>query len=241
MEWRFRKAKTGKTNIVTSRKDPLWHQCECVEFRVFQDCNYIDPTGRQRLDDFDQYQSSIFVAAGDMSCGVTGTMRLVFNTSSDMQQAYFPTLDRAMVIERPFHSRTHGIAPGIREKEGQILLIYRKMYEKIMGLPATQCADVATMAILPGKRDARASRAMITRSLLVGWERSIRYALGAIDTRFYIKLKQRGIPLQDLGPSIHYWGSPTTPILLDIYKIPKGWGRLLIPIMKLKGKLKGAI
>jgi len=178
--------KKGKTNIVTSRKDPLWDQCECLEFRVFQDCGYIDPAGRQRLDDFDQYQSSVFVAARDENCGVAGTMRLVFNTSSDMQQAYFPTLDRAMVIERPFYGQTHGIAPGISEKEGQPLLIYRKMYEKVMGLAATQCGDVATMTILPGKRDAWASRAMITRSLLIGWELSIRYALAAVDTRFLV-------------------------------------------------------
>jgi len=61
------------------------------------------------------------------------------------------------------------------------------------------------------------------------------YALAAIDTPFYGKLKARGLPFEALGPSVPYWGSPSTATFADAYQVLKGFGKLLIAGHVLRG------
>lgn len=233
MEWRFRKLENGCINIVKKRKHTLWDECESLEFNVFNMCNYIDPIGRNRLDDFDRYKTSVFIAAKDANYQLKGALRLIFNDSNDMQQSYFPTIDNALIVERTSLMKTNG--------KGNKLIIFRDMYEEMSNLAASECLDFATMAILPRHRDYRTSVALISRAIFEGWERSVRYGLSAVHTPLYIKFKQRGLPFRSLGPSVQYWGSPTTPGIMDMYAIPKKWRKLLIPAMWLKGMIGGKV
>ena len=221
MQWRFKKLKKGRMNIVKNNKNTLWRACESLEFNVFKACNYIDASDRKRLDDFDKYQVSIFAAAQNSSGRVTGLLRLIFNTSSDMQMSYFPTLDHAKVIEKEEYRHPGYEKRKTAQEDGKTLLIYNNAYEKLMCLTAATCMDWATMAILPENRDAITSTALLSRTILLGWERGVRYALAAIDHPLYLKFRERGLPFQAIGPSVHYWGSITTPVIMDMHRIPK--------------------
>ncbi|HCY83756.1 MAG TPA: hypothetical protein DHV36_01325 [Desulfobacteraceae bacterium] len=236
MKWRFNPPWRNETRIVASSRDPFWQRCEHLEFKVFSDCQYIQGNGLQRIHAFDRYQRSVFVASGCGQDDISGVIRLIFNNGRDMKKSYFPTLSGARLIHRSDGGR------AASENNSDRLLIYKDRYTAdLLSLPADGCVDVSTMSVLPEKRDASISRSLITRAILLAWEMSVRYALGAIDTRFLEKLLSRGLPFVPIGPSVPYWGSPTTPVLMDTYRIPKGVGRMMIQIMKFKAMIGGTI
>ena len=235
MRWQFRRPWRKGTRIVASPRERLWQKCEQLEFKIFSDCNYINDNGRNRLHEFDGFQRSVFIASGREVGTLTGTMRLVFNNGTNMEKSYFPTLANARLIGTPDDGRF-----SVEKNQNQ-LLIYEDSYARLCALPATGCVDVSTMAVLPENRDTSVSGDLISRAIFLAWEMSVRYALGAIDTRFLKKVLQRGLPFVPLGPAVHYWGSPTTPVLLDTYRVPKGVWRVMIQMMKMKGLIGGVI
>lgn len=231
MAWQFNPTDLFCIKVMSDVQDPLWQLCEQLEFNVFRECHYVAPYEQGRLDDFDRFQRSVFVASVDGKGGVTGSMRLVFHQAVDMQKTYFPTLGTAQIKKWPEREQRY------LERDLDCLILYPEMYDRVMALPASSCVDVSTMTILREQRNAKISRAIITRATFLAWEMSVRYALGAIDTLLLSKLIQRGMPFHALGPSVVYWGSPTTPVIMDTHHIPMGLWRLMIPLMRLKGKI----
>ena len=65
----------------------------------------------------------------------------------------------------------------------------------------------------------------------------VRYAFMATDTPFYKKLAKRGLPIEELGPSTMYWGSPTIATLIDSFQIPKGLQKIILPLCYIKSKI----
>ncbi|MEH0021281.1 MAG: hypothetical protein V6Z89_16625 [Desulfobacter sp.] len=243
MKWQFKREKKISTKVLNSSKSPLWNQCEELEFNVFSDCNYINLSEHKRINTFDKYQISLLIAAiRAIDRRLTGVVRVVCNINSDMQKEYFPTIDHADIIERPADSLAERyLLKQMKNRDRNKLIIFRDRYEEVMSLAASRCMDFSTFAILPEYRDAKTSNALITRTIFLSWERSVRYALTALDTQIYTKFKQRGLPVKALGPSAYYWGSPTIATLSDLYAAPKNFWKLLIPIMQLKGKIGGRV
>ena len=233
MEWQFKPLPKGKMTVVSSHIDPMWRKCEDLEFQVFSACRYIDPGGRRRLDDFDGYKRCLFIAAQDAAAQISGIIRLVFNPARSMNKGAFPTLNHARILPpgRQF--------PEDKAADGKTLFLHRKRYEWVMGLGARKIMDFATMAIDPRSRDAATSVALLSRAVFKGFERSVRYGMAAIDTPFYEKLRHRGLPFEAIGPSVHYWGSSTTPCIMDMYRVPTGIRKLIIPLMRVRGILGG--
>jgi hypothetical protein len=127
-----------------------------------------------------------------------------------------------------------GLFPTLDHAE--VLRIDPEKLARILAMNPRRFIDIATMAVSKEKRDARASKALITRIMTHVWEMPpLRYALAGIDTVFYEKLKARDLPFEDLGPSVPYWGSPTTATFIDIYRIPKGPLKLVILCYVLRG------
>jgi hypothetical protein len=92
------------------------------------------------------------------------------------------------------------------------------------------------MAIPTEARDAKVSRALIAMSMKHVWGTPpLRYALTAIDTVFYKKLKARELPFEDLGPSVPYWGSPSTATFADSYRVLRGAWKLVTACYVLRG------
>jgi hypothetical protein len=67
-----------------------------------------------------------------------------------------------------------------------------------------------------------------------------RYAIATIDSPFYEKLKQRNLPWEDLGRPVVYWGSETSPALIDGYQLFNGLGKAAIPFFRIRGMMKRA-
>ena len=102
-----------------------------------------------------------------------------------------------------------------------------------------QCVDISAMVTVPRFRtNPRVSKSIIARAMTRFWEKApVRYAFAAIDTPFYEKLKQRGLPWIDLGRSTMYWGSMTTAGMIDTFSIPKGIQKAAIFYYRTKGFL----
>ncbi|MCG8615856.1 MAG: hypothetical protein MI802_06535 [Desulfobacterales bacterium] len=237
MAWELNQLLKKGAHIITSCDDPLWGDCETLEFEVFKACNYIEHTGKYRIDDFDDYQASVFVLSKGRDLAVTGASRLVLNSSKDMQPGYFPTLACGKCLERSHRSPAY--VPGGSREGKQTLFFYPEAWENILKIPARRCLDAATMAVAPEQRDTKAWGTITSRTLTFAWEHSIRYLMLAADSRVFEKLLHRGLPFAPLGPAVEYWGSPTIPALLDTYRVPGGLARLLIPAVKLKKRIGG--
>lgn len=237
MAWELNQLLKKDAQIITSCDDPLWVGCENLEFKTFKNCNYINPTGRHRIDDFDGYQASVFVFSKGPDTSITGASRLILNSSKDMHPSYFPTLACARRLDHSTEFPAY--IPGQKSKENQTLFFYPKAYDNILKLPARRCLDAATIAIVPEKRGTKTWAKITSRTLTFAWEHSIRYLMLASDSRVFAKLIFRGLPFKPIGPVTEYWGSPTIPALLDTYNVPKGLGKILIPALKLKKIIRG--
>ncbi len=219
--WPYRGSDGIRVLTVTRRNDALYRQCESMEHRVFVESGYVEENPAGRIGEFDRYRHQAFLAAltGERArppdeWRLSGTVRMIYAPHADrMGPGLFPTLDHA-----------------------EELRIVPEKLARIMAMNPRRFVDIATMCISKEKRDARASKALITRIMTHVWEMPpLRYALAASDTAFYGKLKARDLFFEDLGPSVPYWGSPTTATFIDSYRIPKGLLKLVIPCYVLRG------
>ena len=206
---------------VTRKDDALYRRCESLEYRVFVESGYVEENRDGRIAEFDRYPHQVFLAAlmGDRRLPpeerrLSGAVRIVYAPHARrMGPGLFPTIDHA-----------------------EELRISHEKLARIMAMNPRRFIDIATMAVSQEKRDARASKALITRIMTHFWEKPpLRYALAGIDTAFYGKLKARDLPFEDLGPSIPYWGSPTTATFIDSYRIPRGLLKLVIACYIVRG------
>jgi hypothetical protein len=246
-KWIIEKAKRIKLRVVTRSDDALWRECEKLEYDVFFNCGYIPASDDQRFVRFDRYDNMEFMAAfvienGKSQCQkhLSGLVRVIYSSDPGKPLAeQFPTLLDAKLLDFPSHEAVNDPKLIPHSEDIQSLWLYSDQYDRIAKLDPRKCIDLATMAILPSRRDGKTSKALITGVLLRGWENPpVRYALGAMDEIFFKKANERNLPFEALGPSVMYLGSPTLPVLVDSYKIPKGFQKLLIPLYRLKGHLK---
>jgi len=194
--------------------DALWEDCLRTEYQVFVDSQYIPENPQKRLVDYDRYTHVEFLCAtvGDE---IAGTMRIIYAPDhSKMKSGLFPTVDA-------------------HEK----LRFFPGKLDDCMAMDPRQCIDIAAMVTVPKfRRNAKASKSIITRVMTRVWgQHPLRYAFAAIDTPFYEKLKRRDLPWLDLSESAMYWGSMTTAGVIDSFKIPKGWQKMVIPFFRTKG------
>jgi hypothetical protein len=212
----------GVQVLTVTRKDAALHRrCELLEYQVFVESGYVEENPEGRIAEFDRYPHQAFLAAltGDRRLPpeerrLSGAVRIVYAPEAwVMGPGLFPTLDHA-----------------------EELRIVPEKLSRIMAMNPRRFIDISTMTISKEKRDARASKALITRIMTHAWEKGkIRYALAGIDTAFYDKLKARNLPFEDIGPSVPFWGSPTTAAFIDSYRIPKGFLKLVIAYYVVRG------
>ena len=219
--WPHRGDEDMQVRTVTPAEGALYRRCEALEYAVFLAAGYVAENPAGRIDALDRYPHQAMLAAltGDRQRPgeerpLAGVMRVIHAPRArTMGPGLFPTVD---------HARELRIAP--------------EKLARVMAVDPRRCIDVATMAIAGGQRDGRASRALITEIMRDVWGRPpLRYALAAIDTPFYGKLKARGLPFEALGPSVPYWGSPSTATFADSYQVLKGFGKLVIAGHVLRG------
>jgi hypothetical protein len=197
------------------------HRCESLEYRIFLESGYVEANPAERIADFDPYASMEFLAAftGDRHLPLdrrtlSGVVRLVYAPlARRMGPGLFPTID---------HAEELGIPTGI--------------LNRILAMNPRRCFDIATMAVSREDRDGRASKALIGAILVrvLGLPR-LRHCFATIDTSFYRKLKERRLPFEDLGPSAMFMGSMSTAAMIDVFRIPRGLQKLLIPLLKIRG------
>jgi hypothetical protein len=212
-EWKNSPHGCGENGIrvvtVARHDETLYRRCGFLEYRVFVESGYVKENPETRVAALDSYPHHVFMAAlaGSRKSPpedreVTGVMRIVYAPHADkMGPGLFPTLDHAEELR---------IAP--------------EKLARIMAMDPMSFIDIATMAVPKEKRDTQSSRALITAVIQhIRMRPPLRYALAAIDTVFYGKLKSRGLPFEDLGPSVPYWGSPSTATLGDSRLLKGAW------------------
>jgi hypothetical protein len=221
--WPIKKQENIKVIIVKPKDSGLWKLCEELEYNTFRECDYVPKSPSKRIKDFDVYSPMEFLVAfvGDNKNyderRIAGVVRLVYSPhAKKMDEGLFPTIDHAKELN-----------------------IYPEKLEELMKMDPRTFIDISTMSISKDKRDAKASKALITGIMMHGWEQPrLKYALAAIDTPFYEKLKERHLPFEDIGPSTMYWGSMTTPTFINASKIPTGIEKIVIPYQKIKAYTK---
>lgn len=221
VRWPYRDGDGVQVLTVTRRDEGLYRRCESLEYRVFRESGYEEENPDGRIAKLDRYHHHLFLAAltGDGTLPhrerkLSGVMRIITAPHArKMGPGLFPTLDHA--------------------KE---LRIDPERLARIMMMDPRQFIDISTMAIPKEERGARVSRALITMSMKHVWGMPpLRHALAAIDTVFYEKLKARELPFEDLGPSVPYWGSPSTATLADSYRVLRGAWKLVTAYYVLRG------
>lgn len=219
--WPNGDAKGVQVLTVRAEAGALYRRCESLEYRVFLASGYVEENPDGRIAALDRYRHHAFLAAltGDRrrpqdEQELSGVMRIIYAPRArQMGPDLFPTLDH-----------------------GSELRIDQEKLARLMTMDPRRFIDIATMAIPKENRDARASRALITGIMRHVWGKPpLRYALAAIDTVFYGKLKARVIPFEDLGPSVPYWGSPSTATFADAYRVLRGIGKLVLAYYRVRG------
>jgi hypothetical protein len=246
-KWTFEKANRIELRVVTRADGALWRECEKLEYGVFLNCGYIQLSDDQRIEKFDRYDNMEFMAAfvienGKTQCqkNLSGLVRVVYSSDPINSLAeQFPTLLHANLLDFSSRDAPDNLRLMPPSEEIQCIWLYSDQNDRISKLDPRRCIDLATMAILPRWRDGKTSKALTTGVLLRGWEKPpIRYALGVMDESFFRKAIERNLPFEALGPSVMYEGSPTIPVLIDSYKIPKGFQKLILFLYRIKGHLK---
>jgi hypothetical protein len=219
--WPYRNGDGVQVLTVTPRDEALFRRCESLEYRVFVEAGYEEENPEGRIAKLDRYRHHLFLAAltGDGTSPhrereLSGVMRIITAPHArTMGPGLFPTLD---------HAKELRIDPD--------------RLARIMAMDPRQFIDISTMAIPTEARDARVSNALIAMSMKHVWGMPpLRYALTAIDTVFYRKLKERELPFEDLGPSVPYWGSPSTATFADSYRVLRGGWKLVAACYVIRG------
>lgn len=236
---------------VIKRSDVLlWNCCENFEYTVFCECGYISESGNKRIDDFDCYGKMEFLAAFTPGSTSThkeskplGIMRLVYaSNAGSMKKDSFPTLRHSRKLDYSSYDAMVDLSLIPPFEDNETLWLYADKYDDVKKINPSRCVDLATIAVSEEGRNQKASIAIITRMITRIWEQPpIRYAFVAMDTEVYNKWKVRNVPHgvhTPLGPSAQYWGSSTTPILMDSFLYPRGIQKIIILLFRLKGYFK---
>lgn len=236
---------------VIERSDALlWNCCEEIEYTIFFECGYLCESENKRINDYDCYEKMEFIAAFTPDSKVEfeerkplGIMRLVYASNGNvMKKDVFPTLQHSKRLD--YSSNEAILDPSLIPpfEDNKTLWLYSDKYDEAMRINPLRCVDLATIAVSEEGRNLKASIAIIRRMITRIWEQHpIRYAFVAMDTEVYDKWKVRDVPHgvhTPLGPSVQYWGSPTTPILMDSFLYPRGIQKIVILLYRLKGFLK---
>jgi hypothetical protein len=212
-----------KTRIVTPHDKELWNKCERLEYSVFQECGYISENTEQRLVDYDSYSPTEIIAAFDVEASdnpLVGIWRMIYSPNEKkMRHGLFPTLDSPDKLK-----------------------LYPDALPRLVKMNPKQFVDLSAAAIDIKYRTGEVSKALFKRVMSRAWEKPpVIYGLGAPDTHWLERVLKRGYPLEILGPSSMYWGSYTTPILIDTYTLIKKFKLLILPFIyyRLKGSFNG--
>ncbi len=243
----FEKSKRIELRFVTRSDDALWRECEKLEYDVFYESGYIQASNALRIKEFDRYYKMEFVAAflierekAQFEKKLSGVTRIIY--ASDKRKNIkdqFPTLFHAKRLNYSSRESFGDLKLKPPSQNGKTLWLYSDKYDQVMKLDPHACIDLTSIAVIPNRRDGRISKVITLAVLLRSWEQPpIRYGFGVVDELFLKKIIERNLPFDELGPSVMYWGSPSIPTLVDSFKIPKGFQKLLIPAYRLKGHLK---
>jgi ornithine decarboxylase len=220
--------------IVQTENHDLWSKCEALEYDVFYAEGYVDYNPEKRIPDFDKFEKKEFIAALENDL-LVGAMRVIYSEAGQMEKELFPTLDHARILDYSYEASVNNPQLKPPYEDNKTLWLYFDVYEKIRTLSPANTLDLSSMAIKRNRRDSSASKRIITNIMYRIWSQNKKYAFGAIDTTFYQKLKSRGLPFMDMGPSVMYWGTPTTPTLINTHEILSGYKKMIIPYMRLQG------
>jgi hypothetical protein len=192
------------------RTDETWSECERLEYDVFRHAGYLAENEKRRLSDFDEHQFMRFIAA-DWDGSIAGVVRIITQPSLEkMALDAFPTLEKAKVLPRS----------EIPYVDNETLWIYPEMHQFTMSLDPKECADIASMAVRPNRRNGVIGIGLISEVVRFFHEsEGLRYGFAAIDHPFCEKMRHLGLPWINLGPTIEYWNSPTTPGICNFDKV----------------------
>jgi hypothetical protein len=242
-----------KTKIVKRSDILLWNSCEKTEYNIFFECGYTDESEKKRINDFDCYQKMEFIAAFNpgskykhQDTKPLGVMRLVYTANQNvMKTDLFPTLQHSKKLGYTSYDAAIDLSLSPPFTDNDTLWLFSDKYDEVMKISPSKCVDLATIAVSEEGRNQKASVAVIARMITRIWEQyPIRYAFVAMDTEVYNRWKERDVPPGvhiPLGPSVQYWGSPTTPILMDSFFYPRGLQKVVIPLFRMRGFIKRLI
>jgi hypothetical protein len=221
------------TSVVTEPATPLWYASEQLEYDIFVEEAYIAPNKHKRITSFDAYQKNEFIIAVEGGT-VIGVIRLVLCDDRKMAKKAFPTLANARVLNYRLSDARKNPELKPPFEDDKTLWLYKDSFEQVLQLDPSKCHDLATMSILRSKRNGIVSSGLIRATLVHSLQMAKPISLSCIDTPFFEKLVLRGYPYEQLGPSVKYWGSPTTPCMVSGYHILKRFQKLIIPYLRIK-------
>ena len=246
-KWTFEKSKHIELQIARFSDHSLWRDCEKLEYDVFLESGFVQESDDQRISLFDRYDNMEFFAAfvidkekAQFKKRLSGVARVIY--ASDERKninEQFPTLFHAKRLNYSSREAFDDTKLTSLGEDNKTLWLYSDEYDRVMKLDPRACIDLASIAVIPSRRDGEIPKVITIAVLLRSWERPpIRYGFGAVDEIFLKKIIERNLPFEALGPSVMYWGSPCVATLVDSFKIPRGFQRLLIPVYRLKGYLR---
>lgn len=201
-----------KTVTITPSDKELWKKCELLEYQVFLDAGYIKENSHRRLVDYDRFENSEIIAVvSDQE--IVGTWRNIFAPNErKMRKGLFPTIDSA-----------------------EELRINQMHYEWLMGLNPQTIVDLSAAAIRRDFRNGKISNLLFQKVIRrVFGSPPLRFGLGAPDAAVLKYYKKIGFYPLELGKPTLYWGSMTTPILIDTHRVLKSFPSAIFPFLFLR-------
>ena len=160
---------------------------EELEYEVYVQAGYIAPNPHHRVLENDEYPDHLVVAAffGDV---LAGSVRVVID--SQPQEDLF-----SLHCFDPFR-------------------VWPWAEDMLQGVKAGGLMQIGTMVIREEFRGGAVCQAMLQRLIEIFVEARIHFAAATIDERFFKSLNARKVPLVPMGPTLHYMGSRTVPVLV---------------------------
>lgn len=186
----------NKPNIeieIFSQSDKEFKDCEFFEYSVFQKNQYVEANPEQRIDYFDKFESQSMIAAY-IEGQIVAAVRMIYSSEGKMKSHLFPTLD--------------AIASLKHEKPGESIT-FPEVEAKLYALDPRHVVDISTIS----------TNTPNIRPILMLFPAIAEYmkftnkpiGLAFNDVPFHKKMLRLGIPWNNIGPSIYYWGSDSIP------------------------------
>jgi len=246
--WPPNKIQKVEIQVITPSNKVLWDACEALEYEIFLQSGFISASSDARISDFDSYERMEFIAAFSRDSTksplverLVGALRLVYPSDKDtMLREAFPTIQEAKILS--YSSEDVLADKSLRPpfEDNKTLWLFANKYADVLSMHPKQCFDMSTGSVTEKGKRLKAVVAMASRTITRAWEQPpIRYALLALDSDAYDKWSALVPPkaFSVLGPMVQYWGSPTIPLMVDLFLLPQGGLKLLIPFYRLKGYL----